>query len=943
MQRIPSKEKIASHILELHIGQVYDRDKLIKFLVDNGYTRSSFVTTADEFAIRGEMIDIGSNEFGNGHRINFSGDKIELIKKFDIASQLTINTKNSVCLMPANELVSSDQNTETIFDYLDQKLIILDTFTIQEMEKFLNMAAQIYSNKKAINVLSPDSLWLQMSDIKNILQTTFFIELSPYEQASHIGCWIKSVPNFYTDKTFLMLESFIRAQWQEKRDVIISCFSLGSADRIMQMLKDRDIPAAKTSYPRDNPNVQLIIARIRHSAILDDRCIISEEDIFGEKSSPITQKQRELISNFALIDEQFKLNALLVHKDHGIGRFEGLEVVTLSNSQHDCLKLCYADNERLLLPVENMDLLSRHSCFDATTKLDKLGGSAWQIRKARAKSKITEMAAQLMETAAQRSLKCTNAILTNSAYEQFCANFPYIETEDQSCAIASVLEDLAEGRPMERLICGDTGFGKTEIAIRAAFITAQQSRQLVAMICPTTLLCRQHYHVFKERFAGTGIKIAHLSRLTPHRDETIEAINSGQINIIIGTHALLNEKICYDNLALLIIDEEHRFGVTQKEKLKALKKDTHVIALSATPIPRTLQMALGGIKKFSLITTPPLGRTATKVSLISFERNLIREALMKEKGRGGQVFYICPRISDLDELEQQLIAIAPELTMRKLHGQMPIKKLDHAIAEFYEGKFDLLLSTSIVESGLDIPRANTIIVHRADLFGLAQLYQLKGRVGRSNVDSYAYFTLMPNVSLSETALKRLQVLKNLDEFGSGFSIASHDMELRGFGNLVGEKQSGHIKEIGMELYQQMFEEALAELKAPGEIQHEKKQEYSPRINIDASVLIPESYIQDFDLRLELYSRISRLNNEAEIVAMGAELVDRFGPLPKEVEHLLAIVALKHLCIQASVEKINLGKNGISIKFIGTKLGRQVYNLLNFAMKAPNLEITIQSF
>lgn len=987
LQKLPPKEELSKYMLELVVGQIYNREVLIDFLIDSGYSRTSFVASNNEFSVRGGIIDIGSNEIGVGYRIDFLGNKIELIKKFDIASQLTIDTANSALLIPTSEIILSQENIarlekyllsfgvnnsmlvslkaqikpmgienflpvlysklETVFDYCDSNAqVVLDNFIPQEMDRFLELADQIYASKTSMNKGQPciaaNKLWLSKNELQEQLGIRQVIEFSPLSSKESIELNIKALPKLSINLGLSTLEKFIHSQLEDSRSILISCLSIGSMDRIVRALLDREIAVEKVSkIPEKFPaQVCIMISGIRHGAILKDFCLISEEDIFGAKAGQLTQKQKKLISSFAFLDEQFKLNELLVHKDHGVGRFEGLEIVELSNSRHDCLKLCYADNEKLLLPVENMELLSKYSCGDGEVKLDKLGTQGWQLRKARAKSKIMEMAAQLMQTAALRSTRSMQAEIPDAEYEKFCAKFPYVETEDQLRAIDDVLSDLSSGKPMERLICGDTGFGKTEVVMRAAFVITQHNRnkashkKLVAMICPTTLLCRQHYNVFQERFGGTNVEIRQLSRIVADANKTINEINSGQIDIVVGTHALLNEKISYDNLSLLVIDEEHRFGVSHKEKLKRLKKDIHVLSMSATPIPRTLQMALGGIKEFSLIATPPIGRMATKVALISFDENLIREALLKEKRRGGQVFYICPRISDLDEVEQKLAAIVPELTVRKVHGQMPVKTLDSVISHFYEGKFDLLLSTSIIESGLDIPRANTIIVHRSDLFGLAQLYQLKGRVGRSNIDSYAYFTLTPDIPISDITLKRLQILKNLDELGAGFSVASHDMELRGFGNLVGEKQSGHIKEVGVELYQQMFEEALNALHAPN-VHHEPDAD-SPQINIDASVLIPESYVNSFDLRLELYNRISHIKTEGELLAIGAELIDRFGgPLPKEVEHLLAIIDLKILCSKAFVEKINLGDAGISIKFSSNKLGDIREHLLNFAMKNKN--------
>ena len=583
-----------------------------------------------------------------------------------------------------------------------------------------------------------------------------------------------------------------------------------------------------------------------------------------------------------------------MHADHGIGRFIGLRTIEAAGAPHDCLELHYQGDDRLFLPVENIELLSRYGSDTADAVLDKLGGVAWQSRKAKLKKKLLEMAGELIRLAAEREMLGAPKITPpDGIYGEFAARFPYDETEDQQTAIDHVLDDLSAGRPMDRLICGDVGFGKTEVALRAAFLAAMEGFQ-VAVVVPTTLLSRQHYRTFADRFSGLPVKVRQASRLVGARElnETKRGLADGTVDIVIGTHALLGSSVSFRNLGLLVIDEEQHFGVKHKERLKTLKSDVHVLTLSATPIPRTLQLALTGVRELSLITTAPVDRLAVRTFITPFDPVVIRETLLRERYRGGQSFYVVPRISDLTEVRTFLQEQVPELKIATAHGQMPPGELDDIMNAFYDGKYDVLLSTTIVESGLDIPIANTLVVHRADMFGLAQLYQLRGRVGRSKLRAYSLFSLPANRTLTATAERRLKVLQSLDTLGAGFQLASHDLDIRGAGNLLGEEQSGHIREVGYELYQQMLEEAVAELKGA---EGAADQGWSPQITIGTAVMIPERYVPDLQLRLGLYRRLGDLHGADEIDAFAAEMIDRFGPLPDEVEHLLKIVFIKTLC------------------------------------------------
>ena len=594
-----------------------------------------------------------------------------------------------------------------------------------------------------------------------------------------------------------------------------------------------------------------------------------------------------------------------------------MKTLDVAGAPHDCLDLQYGGEARLYLPVENIDLLTRYGSDAEGVQLDRLGGAAWQSRKARAKERLREMAEGLIRIAAARALKTTEEVdPPTGLFDEFCARFPYEETEDQLNAISDVLTDLSSGKPMDRLICGDVGFGKTEVALRAAFVAAMSGKQ-VAVVCPTTLLARQHFKTFSERFAGWPIRVAQLSRLVPAKTaaETREGLKTGGIEVVIGTHAILSAQVGFRDLGLVIVDEEQHFGVKHKEKLKELRAEVHMLTLTATPIPRTLQMALSGIREMSIIATPPIDRLAVRTYVTPQDPVVLREALLREKYRGGQAYIVAPRLSDLPEIERFLREQVPEVRFVVGHGQMSPTALEQVMSDFYEGAYDVLLSTTIVESGLDIPNANTLIIHRADMFGLSQLYQIRGRVGRSKVRAYAYLTTPPDRPITEGAERRLKVLQSLDSLGAGFQLASHDLDIRGGGNLLGDEQSGHIKEIGVELYQQMLEDAVNELRDTEAELHDGRG-WSPQINAGAAVLIPDDYVPDLNVRLSLYRRLSEAERAQDREALAAELIDRFGPLPREADHLLKVVAIKGLCRQAGVEKIDVGPKGAVLAFRG---------------------------
>ncbi len=705
--------------------------------------------------------------------------------------------------------------------------------------------------------------------------------------------------------------------------VVIATYSEGSRDRLKIMFKDAGFARIKNCHSQSDiqklrkDELGMAILALESGFMADDLLVISEQDILGDRLARKTKKRKKA-ENFLTEVSSLNVGDLVVHVDHGVGRFEGLETLSAAGTFHDCLKVVYAGDDKLFVPVENIEVLSRFGSDEGFSQLDKLGGAGWQARKAKVKKDLMRIADHLMKIAAARILRKGEKLAIEPAlYNQFAARFPYAETEDQLRSINAVIDDLNGDHPMDRLVCGDVGFGKTEVAIRAAYVAAMSGAQ-VAVTVPTTLLARQHFANFVKRFEGTGIRIGQLSRLATAADvkATKEGLADGSVNIVIGTHAIFAKDVHFSHLGLVIVDEEQRFGVKQKERLKELKTDVHILTLTATPIPRTLQMSLTGVKEMSLITTPPVDRLAIRTFVLPYDQMVIREALMREHYRGGQSFYVMPRIKDLKEIEDNLKELVPELKFISAHGQMTPTELEDRMSAFYDGQYDILLATNIIESGIDIPTANTMVVHRADMFGLAQLYQIRGRIGRSKVRAYAYLTHDPKKKLTPQGQKRLEVMETLDTLGAGFQLASHDMDIRGAGNLLGEEQSGHIREVGVELYQEMLEEAVAMAKAGVDVDAEEaiSERWSPNINIGTSVLIPETYVEDLSVRMSLYRRLSDLESASEIEGFAAELIDRFGDIPPEVENLMDIMGIKILCRQANIDHVEAGPKGAVIGF-----------------------------
>jgi len=831
----------------------------------------------------------------------------------------------------------------TLIDYLPQATISIDYQGEDALTARLDLIQEHYTARRIIlegkvndgityKPLPPAMLYPEPSEVEAWWQDHSLFSLTPFSGPGELNADAKVGRNFADARSrqdlslFDSVVSYIRLEQELGRRVLVVSYSAGSRDRLTGLLRDHGLaelqPVSNWQDFLEAPSktVGIAVLGVEQGFITPQATVISEEDILGDRLATTARRKKRadrIITEAGNLAE----GDLVVHEDHGIGRYDGLETLNVGGAAHDCLRLSYAGNDRLYVPVENIDILSRFGSEESGAQLDRLGHGGWQARKAKVKERIREIAGELLKIAAERHLRPADRLNPDeSLYAEFSARFAFSETEDQQRAIDDALKDLSAGRPMDRLVCGDVGFGKTEVALRAAFVTALSGKQ-VAVVVPTTLLARQHYKGFVDRFSSFPIRIGQLSRLVAGKaaTEVKRGLAEGSIDIVIGTHALLAKSISFKNLGLVIVDEEQHFGVTQKERLKQLRSEVHVLTLTATPIPRTLQLALTGVRELSIIATPPVDRLAVRTFVMPYDPMILREAVMREHFRGGQSFFVCPRIEDLDDLRERLKTLAPELKVGVAHGQMPVTQLEDTISAFYEGKFNILLSTNIVESGLDIPTANTMIIHRADMFGLAQLYQLRGRIGRSKVRAYAYLLLPEDKPLTKAAQKRLEVMQTLDNLGAGFQLASHDLDIRGAGNLLGDEQSGHIKEVGIELYQQMLEEAVTFAKAGlTKAAAAEATSWTPQIALGTAVLIPETYVQDLDVRLGLYRRIAQLVDRSEIEAFAAELIDRFGQLPDEVENLLETIAIKKLCKEAGIEKLDAGPKGAVITFRNNK-------------------------
>ncbi|MEM8692463.1 MAG: transcription-repair coupling factor [Pseudomonadota bacterium] len=983
-QRVPARDLLREAAFSADVGRRIDEAALRAFLVRMGFVQSPTVMEPGDYAVRGGIIDIYPPGDLGPVRLDLFGDVLDGARRFDPATQRTTEKLSRVELAPVSEVILDEaavtrfrQNyrlefgaagtddplyeaisagrkhqgaehwlaffhgsLDTLFNYVpDASVTLDDQVTPARLARWDSVADQYETRRLAMQNRSkldsvykpapPGGLYLDDAAWSDALEGRRVIQFFPLAQAPGPGVLDadgRIGRNFAPERQqesvslFAALASHVRKR-METGPVVIASYSEGARERLSGLIEDEGLVEAvpiSDATRIGKSGLHLAVWALEHGFEAPGLTVISEQDVLGDRLIRQPRKKRRA-ENFLTETQSLSPGDLVVHVDHGIGRYQGMEVITAAGAAHECLLLEYAEKSKLYMPVENIELLSKYGHEEGL--LDRLGGGAWQAKKAKLKERIREMADKLIRIAAERALRKAPVLEPPpGAWDAFSARFPYQETDDQLRAIGEVIDDLTSGNPMDRLVCGDVGFGKTEVAMRAAFVAAMSGVQ-VAVIAPTTLLARQHYKSFAERFRGFPINVRQLSRFVSSKDanDTREAMSRGSVDIVIGTHALLAKAVRFQNLGLLIIDEEQHFGVAHKERLKQLRSDVHVLTLTATPIPRTLQLSLTGVRDLSIIGTPPVDRLAIRTYVSEFDTITLREALLREHYRGGQSFYVVPRISDLPEIEEFLKEHVPEVSYVIGHGQLAAGELDERMNAFYDGRYDVLLATTIVESGLDIPTANTMIVHRADMFGLAQLYQIRGRVGRSKTRAYAYLTTKPRAKLTATAEKRLRVLGSLDTLGAGFTLASQDLDIRGAGNLLGEEQSGQMRDVGFELYQSMLEEAIAKIKS-GQMEGltEADDQWAPQINLGVPVLIPEEYVPDLDVRLGLYRRLSGLTTKVELEGFAAELIDRFGKLPKEVNTLMLVVRIKAMCKRAGIAKLDGGPKGAVIQFHNDK-------------------------
>ncbi|MEH3037200.1 MAG: transcription-repair coupling factor [Sphingomonas adhaesiva] len=977
-QRTLTPFRIRQLVAELKPGARLGIEKLGALLQANGYVRTDTVHDAGEYAVRGGLVDLFPSGEEQALRLDFFGDEIESVRTFDPADQRTTGRVERFVLLPASEALLDEDSVKrfrtryretfgatatgdplyqavsdgrrlagmehwlplfeeklaTLWDHLgDDAIIVRDSGSPAAAEARMEAVADYYENRKRAEAAEPGSyralpaktLYLDGDEWAQAVAEFPAHLVTPFhepESATVLDFAVDGPRDFAPERAnqanvYEAVVAHVARLQRDGRKPVLASYSAGARERLKALLEDHGLTGARLvdtwQEALGAPGASLIVLPLDHGFTAPDVAVLTEQDMLGDR---LIRRAKRRKSADAFLAELATLSPgdLVVHSDHGIGRYVGLMQVPVAKAPHDCVALEYAGGDKLYIPVENLEVLSRYGSSEEGAALDRLGGEAWQRRKSRMKERIREIAGELIAVAAERALRPGEVAEPDSAgYPAFVDRFPYEETDDQDRAIGDVLADLSAGKPMDRLIVGDVGFGKTEVALRAAFVAAMAGMQ-VAVVCPTTLLARQHHMNFSARFEGFPINVGRLSRLVPAAEakKVKEGLADGSIDVVIGTHALLAKNVDFKRLGLVIVDEEQRFGVTHKERLKTLRADVHMLTLTATPIPRTLQMAMSGLRELSVIQTPPVDRLAVRTYVMPWDPVVLREALLREHYRGGQSFLVTPRIADLPDIEDYLRREVPEIRYVVAHGQMAPTEVEERMSAFYDRKFEVLVSTTIIESGIDIPSANTMIVNRADRFGLAQLYQLRGRVGRSKTRAYAYMVSPPERQMTEAAEKRLKVLSDLDTLGAGFQLASHDLDIRGAGNLLGDEQSGHIKEVGYELYQSMLEEAIMEAKAGGI--RERQRDFSPQISVDAPILIPEDYVPDLDLRMGLYRRLNEVEETRGLDEFAAEMIDRFGPLPEATDNLVKVMEIKLNARKACVAKLDVGPKGALVTF-----------------------------
>ncbi|MDW6003682.1 transcription-repair coupling factor [Vibrio mangrovi] len=977
LQRQSPRDFLLQHTLIVKRGDLFSLEKLRGQLENSGYRHVDQVFGPGEYASRGSILDLFPMGSELPYRFDFFDDEIDTIRTFDPENQRSIEEISEVRLLPAHEFPTNKaaiedfrtrwrqrfearrepesvymqvskglwpagieywhplffEKTETLFDYLpaDSQLIIVGDIE-PSVERFLSDVHERYEQRKVDPLrplLEPVELWLKKDEFFTQLKSfsQFQVRTEPVtEKAGRLNLQIASLPEIKVQhqhkEPLAALRQFVESH---SGQIIFSVESEGRREALLELLQRIKLrPTTLPSFQEaclSDEKYMLVIGAAEHGFILSEQQIafICESDLLGDRVVQRRKKDKRVTNSDAVIRNlaELKPGQPVVHIDHGIGRYLGLQTLEVGGIKTEYVTLEYQGEAKLYVPVSALNLISRYSGgAEENAPIHKLGGESWAKARRKAAEKVRDVAAELLDVYAKRELKPGHVFaLDREQYATFKASFPFEETDDQSMAINSVLADMCQNKAMDRLVCGDVGFGKTEVAMRAAFVCTDNSKQ-VAVLVPTTLLAQQHFENFRDRFANHPIRVEVLSRFKTAKEQKqiLQDVQDGKIDILVGTHKLLSSELKFKDLGLLIVDEEHRFGVRQKEKVKAMRANVDILTLTATPIPRTLNMAMSGMRDLSIIATPPARRLAVKTFVRQSDQGVIREAVLREIMRGGQVYYLHNQVESIDKAAADLEKLIPEARITVAHGQMRERELERIMNDFYHQRFNLLVCTTIIETGIDIPTANTIIIHRADTLGLAQLHQLRGRVGRSHHQAYAYLLTPHPKAMTKDAVKRLEALASLEDLGAGFTLATHDLEIRGAGELLGDEQSGQIQSIGFTLYMEMLEQAVEALKSGKEPSLDELLKEQTEVELRLPALLPDDYIPDINTRLSMYKQIASVASSEELNELKVELIDRFGKLPDAALNLLEVSKLKLEAAALNIKKIEAHSKGGYIEF-----------------------------
>ena len=976
MQRVCPPKYLQHNVLLIKKGDRLVIEKLRLQLESAGYRSVEQVLEHGEYAVRGSLLDLFPMGSAVPFRLDFFDDEIDSIRTFDVDTQRTLDEIQSINLLPAHEFPTDEKSIEffrtqfretfgeirrdpehiyqqiskgtlisgieywqplffdemaTLFDYLPEKTLFVDMETNQAQgERFYLDAKQRYEHRKVDPMrplLPPERLWLSIDAVNHALKNYPKINFKAEKVRSSVrqkNLAVSALPavtiQSQQKEPLSQLRQFIE---HFKGNVLFSVETEGRRETLLDLLSPLKIKPKqiKTLSEANQDKFNLWVSRLEQGFILDEAklAVITEHEILGERVQQRQRDKRKAVNPDTLVRNlaELKIGQPVVHLDHGVGRYGGLVTLDTGGLKAEYLLINYANESKLYVPVGSLHLISRYvGGSDESAPLHKLGNESWAKTRQKAAEKIRDVAAELLDVYAQREVKKGFEFkYDREEFQQFAATFPFEETHDQAMAINAVISDMCQPKAMDRLVCGDVGFGKTEVAMRAAFLAVMNHKQ-VAVLVPTTLLAQQHYENFKDRFANLPVNVEVLSRFKTAKEQKqiLENLAEGKVDILIGTHKLIQSDVKFSDLGLLIIDEEHRFGVGQKEKIKQLRANIDILTLTATPIPRTLNMAMNGIRDLSIIATPPARRVSIKTFVRQKDDLIIREAILREILRGGQVYYLHNDVASIENTAEKLTALVPEARVVIGHGQMRERELERVMSDFYHQRYNVLVCSTIIETGIDVPTANTIIIERADNFGLAQLHQLRGRVGRSHHQAYAYLLTPPPKLMTKDAKRRLEALESLDNLGAGFILATHDLEIRGAGELLGNEQSGQIESIGFSLYMELLDAAVKALKEGREPSLEEITHQQAEIELRVPALLPDDYLGDVNMRLSFYKRIAAAENKQELDELKVELIDRFGLLPEATKNLLQIAEMRLMVKPLKVLKIDVGSQGGFIEF-----------------------------